>query len=173
MCSHRYIALFAWALGIWVSWNPLIDNNQKAGTGDKSIRALDLIARLLFAFFLCSAVLLFEKFSIQWIAGKFHERSYAGSWFSQVRLTLLDLTLAFDNLERIADQKFAVKSLVALYRNSVDIPGRTDTLRDGPASKGSAVNPKRFFKKLRQGVRMAATTTTTAFGNVASEIAGR
>ncbi|KAF9460703.1 hypothetical protein BDZ94DRAFT_1169180 [Collybia nuda] len=147
---HRYMALFAWTLAIWVSWGPLIDNNQKDGTGPKSVRALDLIAKLLFAFFLCSAVLLFEKFSIQWIAGKFHERSYA---------------------ERISDQKFAVKSLVSLYRNSSDIPGRSDTMHD-PNIKGRSVNPKRLFKKFREGVRMAATTTTTAFGNVASEIAG-
>ncbi|TFK44710.1 Mechanosensitive ion channel-domain-containing protein [Crucibulum laeve] len=146
---HRYIALFAWTLAIWVSWNPIIDNHQR-NAGDKSIRAIDLIGKLLFSFFLCAAVLLFEKFSIQWIAGKFHERSYA---------------------ERIAEQKFAVKSLVALYRHSVDIPGRSDTLSAGHA-RGASVNPRRIFKKFREGVRLAATTTTTAFGNVASEIAG-
>ncbi|KAG5643162.1 hypothetical protein DXG03_001492 [Asterophora parasitica] len=144
---HRYIALFGWTLAIWISYNPLIDNRQEPGTGDKSVKVVDLIARLLFSFFLCAAVLLFEKFAIQWIAGKFHERSYA---------------------ERIADQKFAVKSLVTLYRQSKDIP-RPDTLHD--AGK-QAINPKRFFKKFREGIRMAATTTTTALGNVASEIAG-
>ncbi|GLB37046.1 putative mechanosensitive ion channel [Lyophyllum shimeji] len=159
---HRYIALTAWTLAIWISWGPLIDNQQHPGTGaesvtgdknvtgNKSVSASDTAARLLFAFFLCAAVLLFEKLSIQWIAGKFHERSYA---------------------ERIADQKFAVRSLVTLYRHSSDIPGRSDTLRDGPGKRAS-VNPKRFFKKFRQGIRMAATTTTTALGNVASEIAG-
>lgn len=87
---QRYLALFAWTLAIWVSWGPLIDNQQKEGTGAKSVRVLDLIAKLLFAFFLCSAVLLFEKFSIQWIAGKFHERSYAGTWL---------LVLAVDHLK--------------------------------------------------------------------------
>jgi hypothetical protein len=76
-------------------------------------------------------------------------------------------------IERIADQKFAVRSLVILYRNSIDIPGRSDTMIDGSVSKGSIVNPRRFFKKAMKGVRMAATTTTTALGNVASEIAGR
>ncbi|KAG6866363.1 hypothetical protein C0991_005284 [Blastosporella zonata] len=53
--------------------------------------------------------------------------------------------------ERIADQKFAVRSLVTLYRNSTDIPGRMDTLREGHAKRGS-VNPKRFFKKVREGL---------------------
>lgn len=72
--------------------------------------------------------------------------------------------------ERIADQKFAVKSLVALYRYSHDVPG---TLASGQDSRSLSANPKRILKRLRDGVRLAATTTTTALGNVASEIAGR
>ena len=76
--------------------------------------------------------------SIQWIAGKFHERSYA---------------------ERIAEQKAAVKALVVMYRNSQDIPGRTDTLRAGHLKKGS-VNPRHFFKQALKGVRNAATTVS-------------
>lgn len=76
----------------------------------------------------------------------------------------------FFSPERIADQKFAVKSFVTLYKNSMDIPGHTDTL---PNAKGSSINPKRLFRKLKEGVRFATTTTATVFGNVASEIAGR
>ncbi|KAL4264733.1 Mechanosensitive ion channel protein [Pleurotus pulmonarius] len=149
---HRYVALFAWTLVNWVSFNPLIDRRQEGEVSDNSRRAVDVMGKLLFAFFVCSAVLLFEKFSIQWIAGKFHERSYA---------------------ERIADQKFAVKALVTLYRNSRDILDRTDTLHDRAThAKNMSISPGRFFKKALKGVRIAATTTTTAFGNVASEIAG-
>ena len=74
--------------------------------------------------------------------------------------------------ERIADQKFAVRALVTLYRHSINTPGRIDPLQSS-TQKGMSVNPGRIFKKLRHGVRMAATTTTTALGNVASEIAGR
>lgn len=69
--------------------------------------------------------------------------------------------------ERIAEQKFAVRTLVILYRNSVDIPGRSDTLRAGGPEKGTSLNPRKFFKRAMKGVRQAATTTTTAFGNVA------
>ncbi|KAJ8489095.1 hypothetical protein ONZ45_g13709 [Pleurotus djamor] len=75
---HRYVALFAWTLTVWVSFNPLIDRRQSGDASDNARRNVDLLAKLLFAFFVCSAVLLAEKFSIQWIAGKFHERSYAG-----------------------------------------------------------------------------------------------
>lgn len=76
----RYMALFVWTLIIWISWNPLIDNHPKNGAGAKSLAAISLIGKLLFGIYLCSAVLLFEKFSIQYIAGKFHERSYAGTY---------------------------------------------------------------------------------------------
>ncbi|KAF5393511.1 hypothetical protein D9757_000597 [Collybiopsis confluens] len=147
---QRYIALFGWTLGMWVSWNPLIDNRQEPDASSKSRSIVSLIAKLLFGAFLCSAVLLFEKFSIQWIAGKFHEKTYA---------------------ERIADQKFAVRSLVILYRHSSDIPGRSDTLKTSHV-KNTSVNPRAMFKKALRGVRSAATTTTSAFGNVASEITG-
>ena len=37
------------------------------------------MAKLLFAVMLSAAVLFAEKILIQWIAGKFHERSYAGA----------------------------------------------------------------------------------------------
>ena len=74
----RYVALFAWSLAIWIAWNPLIDSRQDAKASAKSVRIIAFIAKLLFGIYLCAALLLFEKFSIQWIAGKFHERSYAG-----------------------------------------------------------------------------------------------
>lgn len=146
---HRYVALFAWSLANWITWNPVIDSRQSSDATEKSVNIINLIGKLLFGIYLCAAVLLAEKFAIQWIAGKFHERSYA---------------------ERIAGQKFAVRSLVTLYRHSSDIPGRSDTLKEG-ASKGIAA-PKKFLKRAMKGVRAAATTTTSAFGNVASEIAG-
>ena len=73
--------------------------------------------------------------------------------------------------ERITDQKLAVRVLVVLYQHSSEVAGS-----DAPKNeetKTAAVDPRRFLKKALQGVKMAATTTTTAFGNVASEIAGR
>jgi len=63
---------------------------------------------------------------------------------------------------------------VTLYQHSSDIPDRTDTLKDGTLNdKRASVSAAQFFKKALKGVRYAATTTTTAFGNVASEITGR
>lgn len=148
---RRYVALFAWTLTIWIAWNPLIDNRQDAKASAKSVRIIDFIGKLLFGLYLCAALLLFEKFSIQWIAGKFHERSYA---------------------ERIADQKFAVKALTTLYRNSTELLENPDGPHDSRGDKRPTVNPRRIVKQALKGVRFAATTTTTVLGNVASEIAG-
>ncbi|THH14245.1 hypothetical protein EW146_g6069 [Bondarzewia mesenterica] len=57
--------------------------------------------------------------------------------------------------------------------HSSDIPGRSDTLHEVRGTdKRASLNPRRFFKRAIKGVLFAATTTTTALGNVASEIAG-
>jgi hypothetical protein len=66
------VAFCAWTLAIWITFHPII----RIHTGAQN--TLDFITNLLFAFFLCSAILVGEKFAIQWIAGKFHEKSYAG-----------------------------------------------------------------------------------------------
>ncbi|KAH9920051.1 Mechanosensitive ion channel-domain-containing protein [Fomitopsis serialis] len=125
----RYIALFLWSLGVWVSFNPLISTRKQptATSGDAS--ALSTVAKIFFAILESTLILLAEKVAIQWIASKFHERSYA---------------------ERVAQQKFAVR-----------------VLGDGPPRKRG-----RLIKRALHGVKVAATTTTTALGNVASEIAG-
>jgi len=175
----RYIAFTGWTVAVWISYNFLIDARQRRDASPKATHVINVIGKLLFAIFICAAVLLFEKFAIQWIAGKFHEKSYAGTrlLFYFIFTTPCSSVWKGNPLffffwpERIADQKFAVKSLVTLYKNSVDVPGHIDTL--GQNGKGSSVNPKQLFKKLKEGVRFATTTTATVFGNVASEIAGR
>ncbi|OSD01247.1 hypothetical protein PYCCODRAFT_1412753 [Trametes coccinea BRFM310] len=150
---YRYAAFAAWSILIFVSYQPLINATQD--TSDASSKqAIDTLSKLLFALMLSACVLFGEKLAIQFIASKFHERSYA---------------------DRIADQKFAVRVLVTLYQHSTDIPWRSDTLRDGPSSdakRKSTFNPQKVFKKALKGVRSAATTTTTVLGTVASEIAG-
>lgn len=94
-------------------------------------------------------------------------------WYVQLFLTVLPAQLV-PSTDRIAEQKHAVKTLISLYRNSSDIPGRSDTLLASNVTRGAAaVDPRRLFKKLREGVRLATTTTATVFGNVASEITGR
>ena len=84
----------------------------------------------------------------------------------------LPILTSFLSPERIEDQKTAIRVLTTLYRHSHDIPGRFDTLKDGIQDKRMSVAPKKFLKRAFKGVKSAATTTTTALGTVASEIAG-
>ena len=147
----RYIALFAWSLAVWVSFNPLVNTRREPDATSGDGQALSTAAKIFFAILESTLILLAEKVAIKWIATKFHERSYA---------------------ERVAAQKFAVRTLVTLYRHSADIPWRSDTLKD---ESGDGPHPRkrgRFLKRALHGVKTVATTTTTALGNVASEIAG-
>jgi len=87
------------------------------------------------------------------------------------RQTFFRVRLTQFSIERIADQKFAIKTLTTLYRNSTDLPESRGISPNN--EKQPLADPKRFVKQAIRGVRFAATTTTTALGNVASEIAGR
>ena len=73
----RYAAFFGWSLSIWVAYQPLINARQHDADASQTT-TIDTLAKLLFALVLSAGLLFFEKLSIQWIAGKFHERSYAG-----------------------------------------------------------------------------------------------
>ncbi|OWZ32002.1 serine/threonine protein kinase [Cryptococcus neoformans var. grubii Br795] len=149
----RYAKLTIWCLAIWVSFTPLIVNHY---TGDESATSrsdLSTFANLLFGLFLCSIVYCVEKLLIQLIALQFHRDSYE---------------------DRLQEQKFSLKALTYLYTNSHDIPGRSDTLTDAMSikTKGSQM-PKVALRKALKGLKEAAQTTTTALGNVASEMAGQ
>jgi hypothetical protein len=74
----RYVALAAWSLLIWIAWEPLVQSRQDKNATAKDQNIIKFVGRLLFGIVICTGLLLFEKFSIQLIAGKFHERSYAG-----------------------------------------------------------------------------------------------
>jgi len=138
------------------------------------VQALTIIDKFLFGIFLCAGLLLFEKFSILYIAGKFHERSFAGMedflWTSFHGL----LNVGFDaHTDRIAAQKAAVKTLVTLYPHLADLPSKSVPLTAEELFKNpSMFTQKRFFKQIGDSVRAATTTTATVFGNVVSEIMG-
>ncbi|KAF9520315.1 hypothetical protein BS47DRAFT_1446349, partial [Hydnum rufescens UP504] len=151
---RRPVALVAWSTAIWVSFNPLIYSRLTPSDANRfpsSKSSLFTVGRLAFGIMLSSIILFFEKYCIQLVAYRFHERSYA---------------------DRIAEQKRILECLVILYRNSTDM-NRSDTLHNPhPSQGGSSLHPGRFLKSALKGVKRTAETTTTAFGNMASEIAG-
>ena len=85
----------------------------------------------------------------------------------------LSLTYFNGFLERIAGQKYAVHAIATLYKHSISIPRRPDTTHVDDTKGEIHVDTNHLFRDIRHGIRSATTITATAFGNVASEIAGR
>lgn len=70
------MAFFAWSLAQWIAFTQLIvRNSPTADANDANAVAqqanndsnIDLIAKILFGVMLCAAILLGEKFAIQWM----------------------------------------------------------------------------------------------------------
>lgn len=151
---NRNVAFIVWALVVWVSFTPLVINHftgDATGTDSSSRSNLTLLANLLFGVFLCSLIIGAEKALVQLIAYRFHQDSYE---------------------DRIRDQKLQIRGLVTLYINSTDIPGRRDTLTEADMLRKKK-DPKKHLKKALKGIKTAAQTTTSALGNVATEISGQ
>jgi hypothetical protein len=102
---------------------------------------LTTIANILFALVICTVVLAIEKLVVQLIAFQFHQDSYE---------------------DRLKEQKFNLKTLVTLYINSNDIPGRSDTFIDTASSKTKGAKlPKVAIRKALKGLQSVAANTTT------------
>ncbi|WWC58465.1 uncharacterized protein I303_101007 [Kwoniella dejecticola CBS 10117] len=149
----KFAKLIFWILAVWISFTPLVINHYIGDQSANSRSNLTTMANILFGLFLCSLVLGAEKLVVQLIAFQFHQDSYE---------------------DRLKEQKFNLKALTVLYTNSHDIPGRTDTLTDNASAKTKGSHlPKMAIRKALRGIKEVATTTTTALGNVASEMAGQ
>ncbi|WWC99777.1 hypothetical protein V866_006682 [Kwoniella sp. B9012] len=149
----KFAKLIFWILAVWISFTPLVINHYIGDQSANSRSNLTTMANILFGLFLCSLVLGAEKLIVQLIAFQFHQDSYE---------------------DRLKEQKFNLKALTVLYTNSHDIPGRSDTLCDAASGKTKASQvPKVALRKALRGLKDVATTTTTALGNVASEMAGQ
>ena len=149
----RYAKLILWTMAMWISFTPLVINHYNGDQSNRSRSDLTVMVNLLFGLFLCSIVYGVEKLLIQMIAFQFHRDSYE---------------------DRLKEQKFNIKCLATLYIHSHDIPGRSDTLRDNESHRTKASQmPKKAIRAALKGLKEAAQTTTTALGNVASEMAGQ
>jgi len=137
----RYAKLVVWMLAVWIAFQTLIIGRYQGDQAAVSRNNLTTFANILFALFICTIVLSLEKLVVQLIAFQFHQDSYE---------------------DRLKEQKFNLKTLVTLYINSHDIPGRSDTFVDSASSKTKGTKlPKVAIRKALKGLRSAAATTTT------------
>lgn len=148
----KYAKFILWAGINYIAYQPLIKTRNSADSSSQSHNIITIINALLLTILLCFVALGVEKLVIQLIALSFHQDAYA---------------------DRIAEQKHQIKVLTILYTNSHDIPGRSDTLSDSASANTKASQmPKVAMRRALRGLKSVAQNTTTALGNVASEMTG-
>ncbi|PWN51532.1 hypothetical protein IE53DRAFT_386088 [Violaceomyces palustris] len=181
---EKYLAIFFWTVVLWIVWlviiwknfqdpakdqidpstlDPLSSNSttiiptiSSSSTADTTSTAnlMVTLGRLWFGFVICAAVLLGEKLIIQGIAYNFHRVSYE---------------------DRISTSKFHIKVLTTLYENSRDLH-RKDTYLAAEQEvkrKSGMYLAKAKLKRTQEKVKIAAQTSSSILGTVASEIAGQ
>ena len=74
-----HAALFLWMLACFISYHPILNNHKIPASGEDPfpyIRWIDVVHKVITAFFILSALNFGEKILIQWVAITFHTRTY-------------------------------------------------------------------------------------------------
>ncbi|BFZ61365.1 hypothetical protein YB2330_002430 [Saitoella coloradoensis] len=162
------LTILGWFFTSYITFLPIMTRNpdQRAANDTTTKKWESTIARILAALTLGALLFLAEKVMIQLIAVNFTKVSYE---------------------DRIRENKWSLKMLANLYECSRRLyPTYTmeaeaeDAMlayadRSGRSSRMSLfhANPKADAKKLQKNVKRVVDKTTSAFGNVASEITGK
>ncbi|GKT58333.1 mechanosensitive ion channel family [Colletotrichum tofieldiae] len=109
-----HTALFMWMLAVLCSYSPILNDhrvlpdNFNEGEDDLPfVRWIDIVQKVIIAFFVLAALNWAEKICIQWIATSFHQRTYA---------------------QRIETNKSDIDHLVHLYEHSKMRINREDSI---------------------------------------------
>ena len=74
-----HAALFLWMLACFISYHPILNNHKIPASGEDpfpDIRWIDIVYKVITAFFILSVLNFAEKILIQWVAITFHTRTY-------------------------------------------------------------------------------------------------
>ncbi|KAL1886917.1 hypothetical protein Cpir12675_006856 [Ceratocystis pirilliformis] len=143
-----HTALFLWMLAILVSTKTILENHRVPTTTEEDREELDwvkVVIRVIISTFVLSCLNLLEKIGIQWIAGSFHQRTYA---------------------VRIAQNKDDVSKLVRLYEHSKIHFHPMDSIWQPVNSRTNSSGYRAPLHAMRQNARAA----WDKFGNVAGRI---
>lgn len=75
-----HAALFIWMLAVFISYHPILDSHKLPASGDEEypyVKWIDVVYKVLTAFFILSVLNFAEKILIQWVAITFHQRTYS------------------------------------------------------------------------------------------------
>ncbi|KAI0100727.1 hypothetical protein GGR51DRAFT_531463 [Nemania sp. FL0031] len=144
------LALFLWLLAILVSFFPIMNNHkvparvpEEADTAYPDIKWIDVVNKVIIAFFVLAVLNFVEKIIIQWIASSFHMRTYSN---------------------RIEVNKQSIAYLVHLYEYSKDRLVSEEAVMGAHTSSGTKT-PLGFITNNARGV-------ATKIGDITNRVAG-
>jgi hypothetical protein len=151
-------ALFLWMLSVLVSYEPILDghrviNGPRNDDDDVPfIRWIDVVYKIIIAFFIFAACNLAEKILIQWIATSFHLRTYS---------------------HRIHENQAQIEFLVALYSHAKTALEPRDSVWESPSGgRDSSATPSPM-KTLQNNARHVWGKVGNAATRMAGDVTGR
>ncbi|KAK2044885.1 mechanosensitive ion channel [Colletotrichum somersetense] len=153
-----HTALFMWMLGILISYSPILnghrvlpDNFNEDEDELPPVQWINVVQKVIIAFFVLAALNWVEKICIQWIATSFHQRTYA---------------------QRIETNKSDIDHLVHLYEHSKTRIHREDSiwLTTENANRSGARTPMGVVGK---NVRSAFNKAGGVAARVGNDFIGR
>ncbi|KAL5606583.1 hypothetical protein BROUX41_002985 [Berkeleyomyces rouxiae] len=150
-----HAALFLWMLAMLVSTKTILENHRVPTTTDEDRKDLDWIKvtiRVIISTFVLSCLNLLEKIGIQWIAGSFHQRTYA---------------------VRIAQNKDDVSKLVRLYEHSKTHFHPMDSIWRPVNSRPNSSGFRTPLHAMRVNARAAWDKVGNVAGRIGNDFMGR
>ncbi|KAI1485722.1 Mechanosensitive ion channel-domain-containing protein [Biscogniauxia mediterranea] len=146
-----HMSLFLWMLAVFISFLPIVDNHKvparvpdEADTAYPYIKWIDVVNKVIIAFFVLAVLNFVEKILIQWIATSFHMRTYS---------------------TRIEVNKQCLAYLVHLYEHSKDkLVSEASVMGENGIGSGAKTPMAMFSNKGRDVVNKV--------GDLANRVAG-
>ncbi|XXH00512.1 hypothetical protein Hte_006858 [Hypoxylon texense] len=146
-----HTAMFLWMLAVLISYYPILNNHKiparvpdEADSPYPYIEWIDIVNKIIVAFFVLAILNWFEKILIQWIAGSFHLRTYSS---------------------RIETNKQSIAYLVHLYEHSKDKLVSEASVMNNPGSGSGNRTPMAMLSD-------NARDTIARVGDIANRVAG-
>ncbi|KAI2622136.1 hypothetical protein GGS26DRAFT_249181 [Hypomontagnella submonticulosa] len=143
-----HTAMFLWMLAVLISYFPILNNHKVPAEGDDQypfINWIDVVNKIIIAFFVLAVLNWIEKILIQWIAESFHLRTYSS---------------------RIDTNKQCIAYLVHLYEHSKDkLVSEASVMNNGQGQSSGTRTPLALFSD-------NARDAIAKVGDVANRVAG-
>jgi small-conductance mechanosensitive channel len=149
-----HIALFLWLLAVLVSFKPTCDGHRVPSENGEKPEWINIVFKIIIAFFVLAALNFVEKILIQWIAAAFHERTYA---------------------TRIENNKGDIRQLVTLFEYAKGQLQETDSFWQGSQRESATgtQTPMQTLQTLHENAQKVLGKVGQVAGRVGNDFIGR